>query len=159
MDRWQLRLRRRHMSTGAVGSPRNAMWNNWAKRQDRTDIFHRPGSGCINNRSRFRELHVTKYKRTTLERGCRCNARGHRFLRGWRDDDGTRGRNRHSGVFYITHDGKEAIEENEVPQILLQARPAFRHPGLSERISMLRRNPEVSSAPEEVQVAELKDSA
>ena len=31
--------------------------------------------------------------------------------------------------FYITDDGQEAIEENEVPQILLQARPAFRHPG------------------------------
>ena len=33
------------------------------------------------------------------------------------------------GVFYITDDGQEAIEENEVPQISLQARPAFRHPG------------------------------
>ena len=33
------------------------------------------------------------------------------------------------GVFYITGDGQEAIEEDEVPQILLQARPAFRHPG------------------------------
>ena len=33
------------------------------------------------------------------------------------------------GVFCITDDGHEAIEENEVPQILLQARPAFRHPG------------------------------
>ena len=32
------------------------------------------------------------------------------------------------GVFYITDDGQEAIDENEVPQILLQARPAFRHP-------------------------------
>ena len=31
--------------------------------------------------------------------------------------------------------------------------------GPSERISMLRRNPEVSSAPEEVQVAELRDRA
>ena len=33
------------------------------------------------------------------------------------------------GVFYITDDGQEAIEENEVPPILLQARPAFRQPG------------------------------
>ena len=33
------------------------------------------------------------------------------------------------GVFCITDDGQEAIEENEVPQMLLQARPAFRHPG------------------------------
>ena len=33
------------------------------------------------------------------------------------------------GVFHITDEGEEAIEENEVPQILLQARPAFRHPG------------------------------
>ena len=29
------------------------------------------------------------------------------------------------GVFCITDDGQEAIEENEVPQMLLQARPAF----------------------------------
>ena len=29
------------------------------------------------------------------------------------------------GVFYVTDDGQEALEENEVPQILLQARPAF----------------------------------
>ena len=33
------------------------------------------------------------------------------------------------GVFYITDDGQEAVEENEVPQILLQTRPALRHPG------------------------------
>ena len=34
------------------------------------------------------------------------------------------------GVFNITDDGQEAtVEENEVPQILLQARPAFRHSG------------------------------
>ena len=33
------------------------------------------------------------------------------------------------GVVYITDDGQEAVEEKEVPQILLQARPAFRHPG------------------------------
>ena len=33
------------------------------------------------------------------------------------------------GVFYITGDGQEAIEKNEVPQISFQARPAFRHPG------------------------------
>ena len=31
--------------------------------------------------------------------------------------------------FYLTDDGPEEIEENEVPQILLQVRPAFRHPG------------------------------
>ena len=33
------------------------------------------------------------------------------------------------GVFCISDDGQEAIEENEVPVTLLQARPAFRHPG------------------------------
>ena len=34
------------------------------------------------------------------------------------------------GVFYSADDGPEAtVEENEVPHILLQARPAFRHPG------------------------------
>ena len=33
-------------------------------------------------------------------------------------------------VFYLTADGQEVtVEESEVPQILLQARPAFRHPG------------------------------
>ena len=37
------------------------------------------------------------------------------------------------GVFYITNDGQEAIEENEVPHISLQVRPAFRHPGYRER--------------------------
>ena len=31
--------------------------------------------------------------------------------------------------FYLTDDGTEEIEEKEVPQILLQVRPAFRHPG------------------------------
>ena len=33
------------------------------------------------------------------------------------------------GVFYIIGDGLGEVEENEVPQILLQARPTFRHPG------------------------------
>ena len=33
------------------------------------------------------------------------------------------------GVFYKNDDGQETIEENEVPQILFQARPAFQHPG------------------------------
>ena len=32
-------------------------------------------------------------------------------------------------VFYISDDGQEAIEENEVPLTLFQARPAFRHLG------------------------------
>ena len=34
------------------------------------------------------------------------------------------------GVFYITDDGQEGtVGENDVSQILLQARPAFRHLG------------------------------
>ena len=34
------------------------------------------------------------------------------------------------GVFYITDDGQETtMKESDVPQILLHARPAFRHPG------------------------------
>ena len=51
--------------------------------------------------------------------------------------------------------------KNEVPQILLQARPALRHPGyeLFERIPRQRRNPEVSSVPDEMQVAELRGRA
>ena len=65
---------------------------------------------------------------TTLERDPRRTARGRRFLRGRRDDDRTRWSNRHPGCFYNTDDGQEALEENEVPQIFLQARPAFRHP-------------------------------
>ena len=65
------------------------------------------------------------------------------------------------GVFYITDDSQEAIEENEVPQIsrkldqlsdTLGTRPY-------ERISMLHRSPEVSSVPDEVQVEEIRDRA
>ena len=56
------------------------------------------------------------------------------------------------GGFYITDDGPGEVEENEVPQIFLHP-----HTRPSERISMLRRNPGVSSAPEEMQVAELRD--
>ena len=33
------------------------------------------------------------------------------------------------GVFYFTDDGLGEVEENEVPQISLQVRPAFQHPG------------------------------
>ena len=65
--------------------------------------------------SRFRDLDTTKYGPTTLERDSRRTARGRRFLQGRRDDDRTRWSNRHPGVFHITDDGQEAIEENEVP--------------------------------------------
>ena len=66
------------------------------------------------------------------------------------------------GGFYLTDDGQEAIEENEVPQILLQARPAFRHPwyrAVREDLNALRTSPEVSSAQDEVQVAGIRDRA
>ena len=33
------------------------------------------------------------------------------------------------GGFYITDDSQEEVEEDEVPQVLLEARPAFRHSG------------------------------
>ena len=73
-------------------------------------------------------MDTTKYGPTTLERGSRRTARGRRFLRGRRDDDRTRWSDRHPGrVSTSLTMGQEAIEENEVPQILLQARPAFRH--------------------------------
>ena len=51
--------------------------------------------------------------------------------------------------------------KNEVPQILLQARPVLRHPGYEqfERIPRQRRNREVYSAPDEMQVAELRGRA
>ena len=61
------------------------------------------------------------------------------------------------GVFYITDDGQEAVEENEVPQILrVDQLSDILGTGLSERISIMRRIPWVSSAPDEVQVAEIR---
>ena len=67
--------------------------------------------------SRFRDLDPTKYGPITdfCEDGETATAR--------------EGAIAIPGVFYTTDDGQEAIEENEVPQISLQARPAFRHPG------------------------------
>ena len=65
------------------------------------------------------------------------------------------------GVFCITDDGQGEVEENEVPQVLLHARPAFQHPGyraVREDLNVAQKS-RVSSAPEEVQVAELKDRA
>ena len=49
--------------------------------------------------------------------------------------------------FYITDDGQEAVEENEVPQILLQLDQLsdILGTGLSERLSMLGRSPEVTA--------------
>ena len=49
------------------------------------------------------------------------------------------------GGFYITDDSQEEIKEYEVPQILLEARPAFRHLG--------------TRLVEEVQVTEIGDHA
>ena len=64
------------------------------------------------------------------------------------------------GVFYITDDGQEAIEENEVPQTCrLDQLSDTVGTGPSERISMLRRSQGFSSAPDEVQVAEIRDRA
>ena len=63
------------------------------------------------------------------------------------------------GVFYITDDGQEAIEGNDVPHCRLDQLSDILGTGLSEKISMLRRSPEVSSAPDEVQVAEIRNRA
>ena len=60
------------------------------------------------------EIWTTMYGPTTLERGSRRTARGRRCLRGRRDDDRTRGTIAIPGGFYLTDDGQEAIEENEV---------------------------------------------
>ena len=91
------------------------------------DVLHRPRSGCSDTCSGFRGLDTAKYRPTTLERSSRRLARGRRVLRGRRNDDFTRRSDRHSGC---SDDGQETtVEENEVPQILLQTRPAFRHPG------------------------------
>ena len=62
-------------------------WCGWIalrcdKRQVRTDIFHWPGSGCTDNRCRFRDLDTTKY---ALERDSRRTARGRRFRTRWSD--------------------------------------------------------------------------
>ena len=62
------------------------------------------------------------------------------------------------GVFCFSADGQEAIEENEVPADIIarpKSFPTSLGTGLSERISMLRRSPEVSSVPDGVQVAEI----
>ena len=63
--------------------------------------------------------------------------------------------------FYMTDEGQETIEEKEVPQILCRLDQLSDILGtrLSERISMLRRSPEVSSAPDAVQAAEIRDRA
>ena len=58
-----VRLDRPEMRPGTSGQ----------KRQDRTDIFHRPRSGCTDNRSR--DLDTTQYGPTTLERDSRRNAK------------------------------------------------------------------------------------
>ena len=132
------------------------------KRQDRTDIFHRPGIGCINNRSRFRDLDTTKYGPTTLGRDARRTARRRRFL------PGRRGRRSHA------MDQSPFREFSTSPTMVTRQLKKTRDhryycrldqlsdtlgTGPSERISMLRRCPEVSSVADEVQVAELRDRA
>ena len=65
------------------------------------------------------------------------------------------------GFFYNNDDGQETIEENEVLQIILQVRPAFWHPGhraVREDLNVAQTS-RVSSAPDEVQVAEIRDRA
>ena len=59
--------------------------------------FHRPRSGCSDNRCGLRGLDTTRYRLTTLERGSRCVARGRRFVRGRIDDNRTRRGDRHPG--------------------------------------------------------------
>ena len=63
------------------------------------------------------------------------------------------------GGFCITDDGQEAIEENEVPQILMLARPAFRHPvypAVREDLNVAQKSRGFFG---EVQVAEIRDRA
>ena len=65
------------------------------------------------------------------------------------------------GVFYNNDDGQETIEENEVPQILLQARPAFRHPGywaVREDLNAAQKC-QGFLGPDGVQVAGIRDRA
>ena len=120
----------------------------------------RPGSGCTDNRSRFRDLDTTKYGPTTLERDPRRTARGGRFLRGRRDDNRTRWSNRHPGGFYITDDGQEVIEENEGTADIIAGSTSFpTHLGyraVREDLNVKQRSPEVSLATDEVQVAEIR---
>ena len=56
-------------------------------------------------------------------------------------------------AFHITDDSQEEIEEDEVPQIFTLGT------GLPEEVSILRRSPEVSLTPDEVQVTEIGDPA
>ena len=105
-------------------------------------------------------MNTTEYGPTTLERGSRRTARGRRFLRGRKDDDRTRWSNRHLGVFDITDDGLGGKLKRKTYRryyCMLDQLSDILGTGLSERISMLRRGPEVSSAPDEVQVAEIRD--
>ena len=60
----------------------------------------------------------------------------------------------------LTDDGQEAIEgERGTADIIADQLPNILGTGLYERISTLRRSPEVSSAPDEVQVSEIRDRA
>ena len=137
------------------------MWNKWAKRQNRTDIVHRPGSGCTDTCSRFQGLDTAKYRPSTLERGSRCISRGRRVVRGRRDDDRTRRRDRHSGFFLHfrrwPRDGRgrdrSATDFSAGATILCHILDTVP----SERSSTLHRRLEVSSVPEVVQAAEGRD--
>ena len=96
----------------------------WTKRQDHTNVFYWSGIGCTDSRFRIRDLDTTKYGPPTLS--FRCTARGRRLLRGRRDDNRTRWSDRHPGSFFLLYRRwPREVEENEVPQILLHARPAF----------------------------------
>ena len=130
MDRWQLRLRRRRASTGAVWiaprcdleqvvkAVRPYQHTSRTQKWDAPTIV--PGSEFWTQPSMHRphwneildalqeDVDFCEDGETTIERD---------------------GAIAIPGVFCITDGGQEAIEENEVPQILLQARPAFQHPG------------------------------
>ena len=88
--------------------------------------YRRMSRGCINNRSRCRDFgHNQVWTDHTGTRSSTHCKRTSISARTERRRSHAMERSPSRAVFYI----QEAIEENEVPQILLQARPAFRHPG------------------------------
>ena len=84
--------------------------------------FTDPEVDAINNRSRFRDLDTTKYGPTTWNEILDALQEDVDFCEDGETTIARDGAIAIPGVFYITDDGQEAIEENEVPQILLQAR-------------------------------------
>ena len=94
-------------------------------------MFHRPRSGCPDNCSTFRGWIQPSVDRSHWDEVLNALQQYVDFCENGETTTIARdGATAIPRVFYMEDDGQEtAVEENEVPQILLQVRPAFRHPG------------------------------